>query len=499
MKKGKSARKNLSRGNSNSFQGQTEADSNSAEETPHYPRSKWKWGNGGIVSGNVICKPDYGNFKIIVDSGFNLGFASLMELRKQHGTILFCQLDVTSRYLKDPAATRLADNILEQMSSPHIPAGPVRTAFAGSDSGAKILDRMGEEYTRVSPNDAIRLNAAQAIILDADGKDALHLISGRKPVILLPGFPLETLSGVTLRNTVQDIFRASAPKDDPLFEGIPDADLYFRNASKLPVLTAKPQWTAATEPALFAKVKINARPYIIFNIAPGMVEGFWNGEKISRVWSTIFNNLNIGLSRGILLFGGERMRHNTIIPHLGEAVPENVKLKLDFRNKGKPGQTGGFKPVLLGKSWEEQGFTQKNPFYTLPKETPKQYRNNLYDGYAWYRMEVFIPESWKGATLTLDGGPIDDFDWTWFNGKAIGETTLRNSKAPWSAIRHYPIPQEIVKFGEKNVIEIRVFDRWSGGGIVGPLKLTAKKATAPSRSPYIDNLDFYDGDAFHQW
>ncbi len=499
MKKGKSARKDLSRGNSNSFQGQTEADSNSAGETPHYPRSKWKWGNGGIVSGNVICKPDYGNFKIIVDSGFNLGFASLMELRKQHGTILFCQLDVTSRYLKDPAATRLADNILEQMSSPHIPAGPVRTAFAGSDSGAKILDRMGVEYTRVSPNDAIRLNAAQAIILDADGKDALHLISGRKPVILLPGFPLETLSGVTLRNTVQDIFRASAPKDDPLFEGIPDADLYFRNASKLPVLTAKPQWTAATEPALFAKVKINARPYIIFNIAPGMVEGFWNGEKISRVWSTIFNNLNIGLSRGILLFGGERMRHNTIIPHLGEAVPENVKLKLDFRNEGKPGQTGGFKPVLLGKSWEEQGFTQKNPFYTLPKETPKQYRNNPYDGYAWYRMEIFIPESWKGATLTLDGGPIDDFDWTWFNGKAIGETTLRNSKAPWSAIRHYPIPQEIVKFGEKNVIEIRVFDRWSGGGIVGPLKITAKKATAPSRSPYIDNLDFYDGDAFHQW
>lgn len=56
-----------------------------------------------------------------------------------------------------------------------------------------------------------------------------------------------------------------------------------------------------------------------------------------------------------------------------------------------------------------------------------------------------------------------------------------------------------MKFGEKNVIEIRVFDRWSGGGIVGPLKITAKKATAPSRSPYIDNLDFYDGDAFHQW
>lgn len=279
MKKGKSARKDLSRGNSNSFQGQTEADSNSAEETPHYPRSKWKWGNGGIVSGNVICKPDYGNFKIIVDSGFNLGFASLMELRKQHGTILFCQLDVTSRYLKDPAATRLADNILEQMSSPHIPAGPVRTAFAGSDSGAKILDRMGVEYTRVSPNDAIRLNAAQAIILDADGKDALHLISGRKPVILLPGFPLETLSGVTLRNTVQDIFRASAPKDDPLFEGIPDADLYFRNASKLPVLTAKPQWTAATEPALFAKVKINARPYIIFNIAPAWSKDSGTGKK----------------------------------------------------------------------------------------------------------------------------------------------------------------------------------------------------------------------------
>ena len=47
---------------------------------------------------------------------------------------------------------------------------------------------------------------------------------------------------------------------------------------------------------------------------------------------------------------------------------------------------------------------------------------------------------------------------------------------------------------------IRVFDRWGSGGITGPLRVIAEDAKASdSWSPYIDNLDFYDVDADHNW
>ena len=57
-----------------------------------------------------------------------------------------------------------------------------------------------------------------------------------------------------------------------------------------------------------------------------------------------------------------------------------------------------------------------------------------------------------------------------------------------------------MKFGTDNTLVIRVFDRWGGGGVTGPLKVIAEDAAASdSWSPYIDKLDFYDVDAFHNW
>ena len=57
-----------------------------------------------------------------------------------------------------------------------------------------------------------------------------------------------------------------------------------------------------------------------------------------------------------------------------------------------------------------------------------------------------------------------------------------------------------MKFGAENTLVIRVFDRWGEGGITGPLTVIAEEANAAdSWSPYIDKLDFYDVDAFHNW
>lgn len=290
----------------------------SDENSPHYPRSKWKCGNGGIVAGNVIRKPSYGNFTAVVDCGFNLMHSPLLEMRRGHGIVLFCQLDVTSRYGKDPAATLLADNILKEMSNRYLPVGPQRVAYAGGDAGAKILDRMGMQYTRVGESDAWTLGFAQVIVFGADAQkklgETVRKIAASKnsvAVVALPGADVGILvPGAKIGK--KNMFRASVPKNDPLFDGIADADLYFRTARELPVIENAPDWMRATSPALFGAVDKATGANIFFAVAPSDVSGVWNGEKVARVWNNIFDNMNVGLGKDLKLFSSDKYRHNTL-------------------------------------------------------------------------------------------------------------------------------------------------------------------------------------------
>ena len=100
----------------------------------------------------------------------------------------------------------------------------------------------------------------------------------------------------------------------------------------------------------------------------------------------------------------------------------------------------------------------------------------------------------------LIGGPIDDADRTWFNGTLIGETQLDKFPDAYSRKRSYPIPAEAIRFGEENEILIQVYDRWGDGGVTGPLNIVCGKQDIRNEwSPYVQDLNLYDGDAFHNW
>ena len=287
----------------------------SDERTPHYPRSKWKCGNGGMVSGYAIKKPSRGNFRTIVDCGFNLAYASLLEYRRNHGLVLFCQLDVTARYGKDPAATHLVHNLLRNMGNRFVPVGPQRAGYVGDDKGAALLDRLGVSCRRLQPWDLYGNAGVQVLIVGAgpvakDKEDALRQVVSRvETALFLPGAPLDLLPE-KVQATPRRVYRASAPENEPAFAGIAAADLYFRTARTLPVYTGAPDWFAAAKPALMGRLG----NCILMPPAPESVDGLWNGEKLSRVWSSILTELNVGLGEDSRLFAPGKVAPYAVKP-----------------------------------------------------------------------------------------------------------------------------------------------------------------------------------------
>ena len=240
----------------------------SAENSPHYPRSKWKCGNGGIVAGCTIRRPSRGNFRTIVSCGFNLESAALLEEhRSGGGRTVWCQLDVTSRYGKDPAATRLVDNLLAESGGTGV--SPVLGTGNGQDARSPKVFFLG------SAADAKTLALAGASLPPWDG-------ASRGTVLVLPGADFSRLPFDCHPGRVLD-FRAAVPSDSA-FAGVSPADLYFRNANDLP----SPAFDVRRE---------DGSTFVFLGLAPdGSVKGLWNDEKILRVWSTVLTNLGVLLA-----------------------------------------------------------------------------------------------------------------------------------------------------------------------------------------------------------
>ena len=88
------------------------------------------------------------------------------------------------------------------------------------------------------------------------------------------------------------------------------------------------------------------------------------------------------------------------------------------------------------------------------------------DGEAVFRRWIDLPVGWEGKDFELCLGAIDDFDVTFVNGVQVGQVD-KNTLGFWAYQRCYRIPGHLLKNG-RNLIAVRVFDHFGGGGFTGP-------------------------------
>lgn len=89
--------------------------------------------------------------------------------------------------------------------------------------------------------------------------------------------------------------------------------------------------------------------------------------------------------------------------------------------------------------------------------------NLEYDGTVWYRKQFELPVAFYDKDLVLNLGWIDDYDYTFFNGKRVGQASYKGSE------RKYDISADFVRKGINEIV-VCVYDSGWKGGFWGPRK-----------------------------
>lgn len=100
-----------------------------------------------------------------------------------------------------------------------------------------------------------------------------------------------------------------------------------------------------------------------------------------------------------------------------------------------------------------------------------------YDGYCWYRITFFLPNTLKNNSAWKEGlsfvlNRIDDADETYLNGNLIGKTGAMptdegGASTAWATYRTYNVLESsnFIKWDQENVLAIRVSDFGGNGGM----------------------------------
>ena len=149
----------------------------------------------------------------------------------------------------------------------------------------------------------------------------------------------------------------------------------------------------------------------------------------------------------------------------GNSQPESTKVDVpEFR-------------VVKGKwkfsksdnlAWKEPGFNDSLWQIVQLPSTWEEHSNYTEDYvFGWYRRALTVPAELQGKDIYLNMGKIDDADETYFNGVKVGGmgSFPPNYTTAWDIFRYYKVPHELIHYGGKNTIAVRVFDGIQSGGI----------------------------------
>lgn len=90
-----------------------------------------------------------------------------------------------------------------------------------------------------------------------------------------------------------------------------------------------------------------------------------------------------------------------------------------------------------------------------------------YDGYAWYRKRFRADADFRGMSLYLRLGYVDDVSEVYLNGNMIGYTGVfpPDFTTGYAVAVECLIPDDFLRYDSDNILAVRVYDKQQAGGI----------------------------------
>ncbi len=104
----------------------------------------------------------------------------------------------------------------------------------------------------------------------------------------------------------------------------------------------------------------------------------------------------------------------------------------------------------------------------------QNHMDRAYNGVAWYRLSLDIPDVPRGDRVYLHFEGVDEEAWVWLNGKFVGEHTM--GPDGWD-VPFLLDATEAVEMGEENRIAVRARNTRMGAGIWRPVRLRVLDST----------------------
>lgn len=254
------------------------------------------------------------------------------------------------------------------------------------------------------------------------------------------------------KNSVKEVDAANYPKMRLFVVG--------SNAPTAPAVAVNGRWEVCTPASarVFSAVGFFfGRELLTYlNVPIGLIDTSWGGTP-AEAWT------RAEALRGDPDFAEILKRRDYVFsPEFSVKQAEQKKLEEKWNKQvdellatpGKPG-ADWFNPLAVLKDWKP---------IEAPGTWEKRVNLNI-DGVVWLRKVVDVPADLPDKEAVLNLGSIDDFDFTWVNGKVVGHIG-KETPGFYTIGRSYKLPAGTLKAGQ-NVILVRVIDHGGGGGFTG--------------------------------